>query len=207
MTKETVVMRDNPNSLPDHLDAEPTFEEAEFLFDELDVSKITSVHASITELRCELGYYAAPHVTRYSVLGNYDEPQKTRLQRASRLLERHNSGSIAVLLDDLDPDDDTWENFYLKFRYVLSMTDHVVVVAEDNDGGHELELGEVSLEETYVLKREYSSASIRADLERQKYDAMMAKLCDLMRRTNRLFDWDSTESFAAAVKSVAAETQ
>lgn len=206
MTRETVDMRDDVNSLPDHLDAGPTFEEAEFLYGGLDVSEATSVHTSITKLRRELDYHAAPNVTRYFVLGNYDEPQKERLQRTSRLLECHDPGSVAVMLDEIEPGDDCWENFYLKFRYVLSMTDYVVVVAEDNDGGHELELGEVPLADTFVVKRDYSAASIDDDLEREKYDAMMAKLCELLARNGRLFEWDSTNSFAEAVETVATKT-
>lgn len=199
-------MRDDANPLPDHLAGGPTFEEAEFLFAGFDASEAASVHATVAKLGREFDLHTAPHVTRYFVLGNYDEPQKERLRSASRILERHDSGSVAVLLEDIDPRDDYWENFYLKFRYVLSMTDYVVVVAEDNDGGHELELGEVPLADTFVLKREYASASIEGDLEREKYDAMMAKLCELLARNEQLFEWNSTDSFAEAVKSVATKT-
>lgn len=200
-------MSDNSKSLPDHLASGPTFDEAAFLFGDFDAAEIAAVHEAVAELGAELEVRGVPGATRYFVLGNYDEPQKRRLRSAADMLERYNPGSVAVLLEDLDPTDDDWENFYLKFRYVLALTDYAVLVAEDNDGGHELELGEVSLEDTYVLKRGYSSASISDDLEREKYDAMMAKLCDLMRRTDRLFEWHSVESFVDAVQSVASETR
>lgn len=197
---------DDSESLPDHLAGGATFDEAEFLFSELTPSEAASIHSAIAELAREFEYDGAPNSTRYFVLGNYDDPQKERVRRAARVLEREGSENVAVLLDDLDPDDDYWENFYAKFRFVLSMSDYVVVVAEDNDGGHELELGEVPLADTFVLKRDYSSASIEDDVEREKYDAMLAKLCELLARNERLFEWCSVESLDDAVKSVASAT-
>lgn len=194
-------------SLPDHLSDGLTLDDAEFLFGNYDVSEMSAIHDAITRLADGLDLRSSPNATRYFVLGNYDEPQKRRLQNAAELLEQYDSAGIAVLLEDLDPTDDDWENFYLKFRYALTLIDHVVLVAEDNDGGHELELGEVPLEDTFVLKRDYAPASMRDDLEREKYDAMMAKLCGLMERNDRLFEWNDVESFVEAVVSVASETR
>jgi len=200
-------MENDSTSLPDHLSDGPTFDETEFLFDDFDIHEVAAVHDAVARLISSLDFYAHPDATRYFILGNYDEPQKRRLRSTANMLERYNPCSTAVLLEDLDPTDDYWENFYLKFRYTLTITDYVVLVAEDNDGGHELEFGEVPLENTYVVKRNYTSASIGEDLEREKYDAMMAKLCNLMDRNNRLFEWTSAESFVEAVKSVASKTR
>ncbi len=145
-------------SLPDHLADGPTLEEAAFLFGDFAVNEIAAVHDAVTRLSSELDYHVRPDATRYFVLGNYDEPQKRRVRSAAGMLEQYNPESIAFLLEDLDPTEDDWENFYLQFRYALTVTDFVVLVAEDNDGGHELELGEVPLEDTYVIKRDYGSA-------------------------------------------------
>ena len=199
-------MSSNSESLPDHLAGGATFNEAEFLFSGLTPGEVATIHSAIAELARDFGLDDAPDSTRYFVLGNYDEPQKERVRRSARILERHDSKNVAVLLEDLDPGNDHWENFYAKFRFVLSMSDYVVVVAEDNDGGHELELGEVPLADTFVVKRDYSSASIEDDVEREKYDAMLAKLCELLARNGRLFEWRSVESLDEAVKSVAGST-
>lgn len=194
-------------SLPDHLSDGETLDDAEFLFGNHDVSEMNAIHDAVARLADGLDLRSSPNATRYFVLGSYDEPQKRRLRNAAELLERYDSASVAVLLEDLDPTDDDWENFYLKFRYALTLVDYVVLVAEDNDGGHELELGEVPLEDTFVLKRDYAPASIGDDLERERYDAMIAKLCDLMERNDRLFEWTDVESFVEAVVSVASETR
>ena len=86
------------------------------------------------------------------------------------------------------------------------MFDYVVVVMEDNDGGHELELGEVPLADTFVVKRDYSPASIERDLEREKYDAMLLKLYEFLTNSGQLYEWNSVESLSEAVKSIADET-
>ena len=115
--------------------------------------------------------------------------------------------TFAILLDDLDPESDDWENFYLKFRYTLTLIDFPVLIAEDNDGGHELELGELPLPETYVAKRNYEDFSIDHDLEREKYDAMIAKLFELLERNDRLFTWTDRDSFEHAVRAIAEQTR
>lgn len=199
-------MREDAEPLPDHLAGGPTLDEFEYFFAETDANDAATIHAGVTKIVRDFGFDGGPDCTRYFVLGNYDEPQKERLRRVVTILEKRDSKNVAVLLEELDSRDDYWENFYLKFRYALSMTDYVVVVAEDNDGGHELELGEVPLADTYVLKRDYTSASIEDDLEREKYDAMMAKLCELLARNGQLLEWNSVETLTEAAESVALET-
>ncbi|EMA14487.1 hypothetical protein C435_15458, partial [Haloarcula marismortui ATCC 33799] len=80
--------------------------------------------------------------------------------------------------------------------------DYTILIAEDNDGGHELELGEISLSSTYIAKRDYSSVSIENDLEYEKFDAMIAKLFEIMDRKNHLFEWDNTHSFTRAIQKI-----
>ena len=109
---------------------------------------------------------------------------------AKDLLREHNTDSIVILLKDFAVEDDDYTNFYIKFRIVESLTDYAVLVAEDNDGGHELELGELPLETTYVAKRDYEHVPIGHDLEREKYDAMIAKLFELL-ETNDQRDYRS----------------
>ncbi|MFL9603559.1 hypothetical protein ACKC5Q_23090, partial [Aeromonas dhakensis] len=91
------------------------------------------------------------------------------------------------LLEEIDPGVDGWRNFYVKFRVLLSRVDHIVAVIEDNDGGHELELGEADLSDVYVLKRDYTGPSIDNDIEYEKYDAMLGTLCDLLSERGRLY--------------------
>lgn len=192
--------------IPDHLADGPQIEEADFVLSGFTNDDTTAIHAAITNISLRLSESRDTNSIRYFVLGNYDDGRKKWLKEASRLLEYFNSTSIAVLLSDLDPDNDDWENFYIKFRYTLSFIDYSILVAEDNDGGHELELGEVPLASTYVVKRDYESVSIDHDLEYEKYDAMMAKLFDVMARQNHLFSWDSKHSFARSVQAVASTT-
>lgn len=112
----------------------------------------------------------------------------------------------AFLLDDLDEKNEYWGNFYLKFRYALVGTDYAVLVAEDNDGGHELELGEVRLEDLFVFKRNYERISIEKDIEYEKFDAMMGTLFDLMDENGRVALWNTTAGLVSAVKDVVADT-
>lgn len=94
----------------------------------------------------------------------------------------------------------------LKFRYTLIGTDYVLLVAEDNDGGHELELGEVPLPDTYAFKRDYEGISIESDVEYEKFDAMMSTLFDTMEENGQLKRWNTMEELPDAVDEVAAET-
>lgn len=111
------------------------------------------------------------------------------------------------MLEDLDPDNDDWRNFYVKFRYTMATTDFTVLVAESSDGGHELELGDATLSETYVAKRDYRHASIDKDLEYEKYDAMMGTLCKLMDRRGHLFAWRTSDEFQDALEQISTETR
>lgn len=192
--------------LPDHLADGPTIEEADFIFDGFSPEETSAIHAAVTNLTTEFEIRSTPGATRYFLLGNYDERPKERLRLAQDLLVAHHDNAVAILLEDLDPENDNWENFYLKFRYTLTFIDYPVLVAEDNDGGHELELGEVPLAETYVVKRDYESLSIDHDLEYEKYDAMIAKLFGVFERNDHLFPWTDLDSFEQAVQAVVEET-
>lgn len=123
----------------------------------------------------------------FLVIGSYAEPMKSRVETVREQLSKP-PGDEAFVLDEIDPDVDVWENFYVKFRVFLVRAQYVVGVFEDNDGGHELEIGEVNLSTTVVLKRDYHPASIKDDVERAKYDAMLATLFDLLDRRGRLYN-------------------
>jgi hypothetical protein len=86
----------------------------------------------------------------------------------------------------------------------LLRADHVVAVFESNDGGHELEIGEVDLDRVHVLKRDYESVSVDHDLEYAKYDAMLGTLFDLLDRRDRLHEWKTKREFYAAAAELSA---
>jgi len=195
------------NRIPDHLADGPTIDDADFVLGGFSTEEVTGVHVAVTNLSSELREMGPDEPIRYFVLGNYDDGRKQWLEQARDLLEYYVEEGVAFLLSDLDAENDDWENFYIKFRYTLSLVDYPVLVAEDNDGGHELELGEVSLSDTYVVKRDYEPLSIRHDLEYEKYDAMMGKLFDVMDRRGHLFEWTDAQSFARGVRRVGAETR
>lgn len=133
----------------------------------------------------------------FFVLGSYDDPEKHRLTALGQILSEP-SADEAFTLEEIDPGVDVWENFYVKFRVFLLRTDHVVAVFESNDGGHELEIGEVDLDRVHVLKRDYESVSVDHDLEYAKYDAMLGTLFDLLDRRDRLHEWETKREFYAA---------
>lgn len=193
--------------IPDHLAGGPRIDDADFVLGGFSNEEVTEIHAAVSNLVAELGEMGPSEPIRYFVLGNYDERRKRWLEQARSLLEHYVEDGVAFLLSDLDAENDDWENFYIKFRYTLSLVDYPVLVAEDNDGGHELELGEIPLSDTYVVKRDYEPASVGHDLEYEKYDAMMGKLFDVMRRRGHLFEWTDTQSFARAVRQVADATR
>lgn len=130
----------------------------------------------------------------FFVLGSYDEPEKRRLRALCQILSVPD-GDEPFTLEAIDPDVDVWENFYVKFRVFLLRADHVVAVFESNDGGHELEIGEVDLDQVHVLKRSYESVSVDHDLEYAKYDAMLGTLFDLLDRRGRLHEWETKREF------------
>lgn len=195
------------SQLPSHLQGGPTIEEADFLFESFTPAEVTDVHDAVANLGDEIRSDADPEGRRYLLLGNYDAPQKSRLTQARSLLEHFDPAANAFLLSELDAGNDDWSNFYLKFRYTLTFVDHPVLVAEDNDGGHELELGEVPLDPTYVSKRDYEPISIDRDLEYEKYDAMIAKLFSLFERQEQLFAWTDRHGFARSIEAIAADAR
>lgn len=141
--------------------------------------------------------------TVFFVLGSYDEPEKHRLTALGQILSEP-SADEAFTLEEIDPEVDVWENFYVNFRLFLLRADHVVAVFESNDGGHELEIGEVDIDQVHVLKRDYESVSINHDVEYAKYDAMLGTLFDLLDRRDRLHEWESKHEFYEAAANLSA---
>jgi hypothetical protein len=139
----------------------------------------------------------------FFVLGSYDEPEKHRLDALCRVLSVPERDE-PFTLEEIDPGVDVWENFYVKFRVFLLRADHVVAVFESNDGGHELEIGEVDLDQVHVLKRDYESVSVDHDLEYAKYDAMLGTLFDLLDRRDRLHEWETKREFYAVAAELSA---
>jgi hypothetical protein len=136
------------------------------------------------------------------VIGNYDDQQKDRLEDVRDQLSELRAGDEAFILEDIDPNIEAWENFYVKFRVLLEGSDNVIGVFEDNDGGHELELGEADLSTTYILKRDYGEASIDNDVEYEKYDAMLGTLFEMMDDRGHLISWTSEEELRDAVEEI-----
>ncbi|WP_435194151.1 hypothetical protein [Natronomonas sp. EA1] len=196
---------------PAHLEGLPTLDDAEFLLGGLSNEELARIPVAVNDLHAQF-QNDDPAGTRYLVLGSYDTPNaeregpKDRLEAARARLETGKPQATAVLLEDIDPRNDNWENFYVKFRLTMATTDFNVLIAEHNDGGHELELGAATLEETYIAKRDYRHASLDKDLEYEKYDAMMATLFDLMDRRGHLFAWRTREEFEDAIHSISTET-
>lgn len=129
------------------------------------------------------------------VIGSYATRKKDRVEAVREGLSNQPAVE-AFLLEEIDPDVDVWTNFYVKFRVFLARCHYVVGVFEDNDGGHELEIGEADLSSTFVLKRDYREASIDDDLEYEKYDAMLAMLFDLLDRRGHLRRWTTEAELA-----------
>lgn len=139
----------------------------------------------------------------FFLLGSYSEPEKYRLNALGQIISAPD-GDEAFTLEEIDPEVDVWENFYVKFRLFLLRADHVVAVFESNDGGHELEIGEVDIDQVHVLKRDYESVSINHDVEYAKYDAMLGTLFDLLDRRGRLHEWESKHEFYEAAADLSA---
>lgn len=81
-------------------------------------------------------------------------------------------------------------------------SDYVIGVFEDNDGGHELELGEADLSTTYLLKRDYSHVSIDNDVEYEKYDAMLGTLFEMINDREHLIAWTSEGELHEAIEEI-----
>lgn len=196
---------------PAHIRGLPRLEDAEFIYRWYDGEEVSEFHNAASRLFNEMNATAAADHTRYFILGNYDLPMgregpKDRLETVRTHINQHPLAASAFLLNDLDETNEHWANFYLKFRYTLIGTDYVVLVAEDNDGGHELELGEVPLADTYVFKRDYEGISIENDVEYEKFDAMMGTLFDVMEENGRLERWNTMEELLSAVEGMVTET-
>jgi hypothetical protein len=189
------------DDIPNHLNEDTALDEPDFLLSSYTQAEVTEIHTAVANLPASLRENTGG--TRYLILGNYDSPAKQRLTSAKQLLETYDPNSTAFLLEDIDPDNTDWDNFYLKFRYTQCFVDYFILIAEDNDGGHELELGELELSKTWIIKRDYTPASIDNDLEYAKYDAMMAKLCAAMDRRGHLYHWTNHHEFARALKNLA----
>lgn len=190
---------------PLHIQDLPRLDDADFIFEGFTGEEVQQFHDAATALFTELDDYTGSD-TRYFILGNYEtnadrEAPKDRLT-AVRDTINETSGARAFLLDDLDETNERWANFYLKFRYTLIGTDYVLLVAEDNDGGHELELGEVPLADTFILKRDYQHASIDSDIEYEKFDAMIGTLFETMEANDRLTVWTTASELLAGVEDV-----
>lgn len=149
-------------------------------------------------------------IQRYFILGNYDHPQRERLDLVKDKISRTDTNYHPYLLDDITvtgPQASDYKQFYLKFHATVNRTDVFTLVIEDNDGGHELETGEVPGEDLYILYRDYTDASIpdsdgAQDLHREKYDAMIAKLIALYDDANRVYTWTTKDELENEVDSL-----
>lgn len=155
------------------------------LGEDLSPETIEAIHDSLTADPV-LGAYGESEVT-YLVIGNYEEEKKQTLVAVRESLNSRSPDHLAYLLEDVDPETRVWSNFYVKFKVLEARSDHVIGVFEDNDGGHELELGEVDREKVYVFKREYETK----EAERAAFDAMIATLFETLDNGNRLFRWQT----------------
>lgn len=141
--------------------------------------------------------------TLYFVVGSYSEPQKIRLNDVCEWLSNPKSDE-AFMLDEIDPDIDVWENFYVKFRVFLTRCHHVVGVFEDNNGGHELEIGEADISNTYILKRDYTKTSVNNDVEHDKFDAMLGTFFNLLDNRGHLYRWTSIDELKEQTEKLSA---
>lgn len=200
------------NELPPHLRGLPKIRDWELLTEAYSDAELIEFHRRANELLRNNGLAEHPTAPSYLLLGNYDNGSDTRdgprdrLETARKILDLNQATNFAILLDDLDPENDRWDNWYLKFQFTPLSTDYNVLIAEDNDGGHELELGEIPLEETYVAKREYTHASLDKDIEYEKFDGMMATLFDFLARAGRLYRWQDETELTDAVVQICIET-
>ncbi len=133
----------------------------------------------------------------YFVLGSYDETsgRRDRLETVRDCISRY-PPMEAFLMEEIDPDNEVLQQWYLKFSAFYARTDYAVFVFEDNDGGHELEFGETSLDEKVrVLKREYySDGKIDTVTEHDRYDGMLAKKFEIVDNRGRLYRWTHAEA-------------
>lgn len=199
------------NDTPPHIRGLPRLSDADFLYGGFGGEQVQQFHDAGVKLFTELDDYTGED-TRYFVLGSYDtynsrDGPKDRLVRVCEEIDESGFEARGFRLNELDEDEDHWRNFYLKFRYTLIGTDYSLLIAESNDGGHELELGEVPKSELYVLKREYSAVSLDSDVEYEKFDAMMATLFSLIDENGHLWRWTTESELVESVQEVLRETE
>lgn len=170
------------------IDPERLIEDSEtYLDDEFTPEEIERLmDAAMTdELLREFGYSDIA----YLVIGNFDEPQKSRLHSVRDELAGQGASHFAFLLDEIG--ERVWENFVVKFKIFADRVDFVVGVFEDNEGGHELEIAELDREryqrKTRVFKQEY----LTVEEERDAYDAMLAHLFEIMENRGQLHRWET----------------
>lgn len=151
----------------------------------------------------------------YFVIGNYEEEhgQKDRIIETRNRISDYHPDTEAFILEDVDPADEAWESWYIKFRVFLRRTTHVVGVFEDNDGGHELEAGEVNNTDLFVLKRDYyaSDGSPDTEMEHDRFDGMLAKLFEFLDRRDQIYRWTrgaggEVDSLETATEQLVAHT-
>ncbi|MFA9516587.1 hypothetical protein ACERIT_05120 [Halopenitus sp. H-Gu1] len=200
------------DQLPPHLQGLPKVRDWDLLTEAYSDAELIEFHHKGNNLLRSNGLTDDPVAPSYLLLGNYDagpstrDGPKDRLETVRQIINLNQVTNFAILLEDLDPANDRWDNWYLKFQFTLLSTDYNILIAEDNDGGHELELGEIPLEETYVAKREYTHASLDKDLEYEKFDGMMATLFDFLDRAGHLYRWQDTTELADATVQICIET-
>jgi len=145
----------------------------------------------------------------YFVIGNYDEGrgQKDRVTDTRTRISDYRPYTEEFILEEIDPEDELWENWYVKFLVFYRRATCVVGVFEDSHGGHELEAGEVDTADLYVLKRDYYTADGDADTETEyeRFDGMIATYFDFLERRERLYRWvleegDEGDSLEAATQ-------
>lgn len=126
----------------------------------------------------------------YFVLGSYDDAsgQRNRLEAVRDCISEY-PPMEASLMEEIDSEDRVVDQWYLKFCAFYDRTDYAVFVFEDDDGGHELEFGEVSLDEKVrVLKRDYySDGEVATQAEHDHYDGMLAKKFETVDNRGRLY--------------------
>ena len=200
------------SNLPSHLQELPTVRDRELLIESYSDSELREFTRKFNNLLRNNNLPQNPVGPSYLILGSYKKGSSTRagpkdrLIDAKKILDRNQHSNFAILLENLDPNNTRWDNWYLKFQFVLLSTDYNVLVAEDNDGGHELELGEIPLQETYVAKREYTHASLDKDIEYEKFDGMMSSLFNFMDRAGHLYRWQDKTELIDAITQIALKT-
>ena len=93
------------------------------------------------------------------------------------------------------------DEYFIFDGYSLEETDDVLV-AEDNDGSHELEIGEAPLADTYISKRDYEQLPIDQDIEWGKYDAMVGKLFEVRDKNDCLYEWTDLQLFKDSIREI-----